>query len=62
MFASLTDGDLHSPALREMVVLRRSEVKIRYFPMLATLDAYQFYVSVGLETASLLIATVGAVP
>ena len=48
-----------------MVVLRRSEVEIRYFPMLATedsLDAYQFYVSVGLKTASLRIATVRAVP
>ena len=40
-------------------------MEIRYFPMLATenqLDAYQFYVSVGLETASLVIATVRAVP
>ena len=40
-------------------------MEIRYFPMLATenrLDAYQFYVSVGRETASLLIATVRAVP
>ena len=35
------------------------------FPILSTensLDAYQFYVSVGTETASLLIATVRAVP
>ena len=41
------------------------EVEIRYFPILSTensLDAYQFYVSVGTETASLLIATVRAVP
>ena len=41
------------------------EVEIRYFPILSTensLDAYQFYVSVGTETASLLIATVRAIP
>jgi len=40
-------------------------VEIRYFPMLApenSLDAYRFYVSVALETASLLIPTVRAVP
>ena len=31
-------------------------------PQSSSLDTYQFHVSVGLETASLLIATVRAVP